>query len=84
VLDALAYVLLRLAGHRLTMVINKGPRKADPKALESNVRDHRIARHVTIPQNERLRPILDSGTYVCERLKRGTRTAVKAISPGRR
>jgi MinD-like ATPase involved in chromosome partitioning or flagellar assembly len=80
VLDALDYVLLRLGGHQLTMVINKAPRKADLKALESNLRGHRIPRHVTIPQDERLRQMLDSGTYVCERLERRTRTAVKQLA----
>jgi hypothetical protein len=80
VLDALDYVLLRLGGHQLTMVINKTPRRADLKALESNLCGHRIPRHVTIPQDERLRQMLDSGTYVCERLERRTRTAVKQLA----
>jgi MinD-like ATPase involved in chromosome partitioning or flagellar assembly len=80
VLDALDYVLLRLGGHQLTMVINKAPRKADLIALESNLRGHRIPRHVTVPQDERLRQMLDSGTYVCERLERRTRTAVKQLA----
>jgi MinD-like ATPase involved in chromosome partitioning or flagellar assembly len=74
VLDALDYVLLRLGGHQLTTVINRAPRKADLEALESNLRG--IPRHVTIPQDERLRQMLDSGIYACERLERRTRTAV--------
>jgi hypothetical protein len=65
-------VLRRLGGHQLTMVINQAPRKADLKALESHLRGHRIPRHVTVPQDERLRQMLDSGTYVCERLERRT------------
>jgi hypothetical protein len=60
--------------------INKAPRQADLKALESNLRGHRIPRHVTVPQDERLRQMLDSGTYVCERLERRTRTAVKQLA----
>ncbi len=61
-LDGLDYVLLRLGGHQLTMGINKALRKADLKALESNLRGHRIPRHVIIPQDERLRQMLDSDT----------------------
>jgi hypothetical protein len=34
---------------------------------------------VTIPYDQRLRTMLDSGTYVCERLDRGTRLAVKRL-----
>jgi hypothetical protein len=60
--------------------INKSPRKADLKALESNLRGHRIPRHVMLPEDERLRQMLDSGTYVCERLERRTRTAVKPLA----
>ena len=80
VLDALDYVLLRLGGHQLTRVINQAPRKADLKALESNLPGQRIAHHVTLPQDERLRQMLDSGTYVCERLERRTRTSVKHLA----
>jgi hypothetical protein len=54
--------------------------EVDLKALESNLRGHRIPRHVAIPQDERLRQMLDSGTYVCERLERRTRTAVKRLA----
>jgi hypothetical protein len=73
-------VLLRLGGYQLTMVIHKAPRNADLNALESNLRGHRMPRHVTIPQDERLRQMLGSGTYVCERLERRTRTAVKQLA----
>jgi hypothetical protein len=76
VLDALDYGMLRLGGHQLTMVINK----ADLKALETNLRGHRIPRHVTIPQDDRVRQMLESGTYVCERLGRRTRTAVGQLA----
>jgi hypothetical protein len=62
------------------MVINKAPRKANLQALESNLRGHRIARHVTVPEDERLRQMLDSGTYVGERLERRTRSAVKQLA----
>jgi hypothetical protein len=42
------------------------------KALDLNLRGHRISRQVTIPRDERLRQTLGSGTYVCERLERRT------------
>jgi hypothetical protein len=73
-------VLLRLGGYQLTMVIHKAPRKADLKAFESNLRGHGTPRHVNIPRDERLCQMLDSGTYVCERLERRTRTAVKQLA----
>jgi hypothetical protein len=56
VLDALDYLLPRLGGHQLTMVINKAPRKAELRALESNLRGHRIPRHVTIPPGRTAAP----------------------------
>ncbi len=50
------------------------------KALQSNLRGLRIPRHLTIPQDERLRQMLDSGTYVCERLEHRSHTAVKQLA----
>jgi hypothetical protein len=35
---------------------------------------------VTVRQDERLREMLDSGSYVCEGLERRTRTAVKRLA----
>jgi hypothetical protein len=67
-------------GRRIQIVINTAPRNAHLRALESNLRGLRIPRHVTIPQDQRLRQMLDSGTYVCERLQRRTRTAVKQLA----
>lgn len=80
VLDALDYVLLQLGGQQLTMAINQAPRGADLKALESKLDSHQIARQVTIPQDERLRQMLDQGTYACEQLDRRTRTAIKRLA----
>lgn len=39
-----------------------------------------IACQVTIPQDGRLRQMLDKGTYVCEQIKRRTRVAVKRLA----
>jgi hypothetical protein len=67
VLDALDYGMLRLGGHQLTMVINK----ADLKALETNLRGHRIPRHVTIPR-----------TTGCARCSRAPPTSASASGAG--
>jgi hypothetical protein len=57
-------------------VINEAPRNADLQAVESTLRGHRIpATH-----DERLRQMLDSGTYACKRLERRTRAAVKQLA----
>ncbi len=80
VLEALDYVLKRLGGHQLTMALNQAPRGAAIKALESKLRSHQIARQVTIPEDKRLREMLDDGTYVCEQLPRRTRLAIKQLA----
>ncbi len=82
VLDALDYVLLRLGGHQVTLATNKVPPPSTPvpQALEARLRSHQIARRVDIPQDERLRRMLDQGTYVCEQLDRPTRHAVKRLA----
>ncbi len=81
VLDALDYVLLRLGGHQVTMATNKVSltRTPVPQGFEAKLRRHRIARRVEIPEDERLRSMLDQGTYVCEQLDRCTRHAVKRL-----
>jgi hypothetical protein len=48
-------------------------------ALEERFRRHQVPRHITIPYDQRLRTMLDSGTYACERLDRATRLAVKRL-----
>ena len=81
VLQALDYVLLRLGGHQVTMAINKAtPKTGNLKALQARLRSHQIARQVTIPQDERLREMLDQGTYACESLDRPTRMAAKRLA----
>lgn len=79
VLDAMPYVLRRLGGQRLTMALNKAPKHFDVTALESELRNHQISRYVVIPEDERLRQMLDDGTYVCEQLQRPTRVAIKQM-----
>ncbi len=82
VLDALDYVLLRLGGHQVTLATNKVPRGGTPvpQGFEVKLRSHQIARRVDIPEDERLRRMLDQGTYVCEQLDRPTRHAVKRLA----
>ncbi len=81
VVDSLHYVNGRLGTGRLSLVLNQVPPKeiADRRALEDRFRRHQVPRHVTIPYDQRLRTMLDSGTYNSERLDRPTRLAVKRL-----
>jgi MinD-like ATPase involved in chromosome partitioning or flagellar assembly len=81
VVDSLQYVGGRLGAGQLSLVLNQVPPKepADRKALEERFRRHQVPRHVTIPYDQRLRTMLDSGTYTCERLDRTTRLAAKRL-----
>ena len=81
VVDSLQYVGGRLGAGQLSLVLNQVPPKepADRRALEERFRRHQVPRHVTIPYDQRLRTMLDSGTYTCERLDRTTRLAVKRL-----
>ena len=81
VVDSLHYVNGRLGTGRLSLVLNQVPPKeiADRRALEDRFRRHHVPRHVTIPYDQRLRTMLDSGTYNSERLDRATRLAVKRL-----
>jgi hypothetical protein len=81
VVDSLQYVNRRLGAGRLSLVLNQVPAKeiADRKALEDRFRRHQVPRNVTIPYDQQLRTMLDSGTYNSERLDRPTRLAVKRL-----
>ena len=63
------------------MVLNKARRGSaeDRKAIEQRFREQRLHRSVTIPYDERLRVMLDTGTYSLEALGRDTRIAVKEL-----
>lgn len=66
---------------RLTVVLNRAPSKGsgDRQAIEEAFRRFGLARHVTIPFDERLRVMLDSATYDLDRLDRETRMPIKAL-----
>jgi hypothetical protein len=53
---------------------------ADRQALEERFRGHR-GPACDRPYEQRLHAMLDSGIYVCERLDRGARLAVKRAPP---
>jgi MinD-like ATPase involved in chromosome partitioning or flagellar assembly len=77
VLGALDY----LTHERTTVVLNKARRGAaeDREAIEQRFREQRLHRSVTIPYDERLQVMLDSGTYSLDRLGRDTRVPVKTL-----
>jgi MinD-like ATPase involved in chromosome partitioning or flagellar assembly len=77
VLGALDY----LTHERTTVVLNKARAKAaeDRDAIEQRFREQRLHRSVTIPYDERLQVMLDSGTYSLDRLSRDTRVPVKTL-----
>ena len=80
-----ASVVLQALEHlkhdRTTVAVNK----ADPRAarqlrtVEDVLRRERLHRSVTIPYDERLAVMLDSGTYSLEALARRTRLPVKSL-----
>jgi len=76
VLEALSYV----HHERTTVAINKAFMASDAVgAVEDRFRAERLHRAVTIPFDEQLATMLDSGTYALEALGRRTRLAVKRL-----
>jgi MinD-like ATPase involved in chromosome partitioning or flagellar assembly len=75
VLRALDYVG---SEERVTFVLNRAPREGTG-ALEAEFRRRRLERQVTIPYDERLARMLDSGTYSLHGLERRTRMPVKRL-----
>jgi MinD-like ATPase involved in chromosome partitioning or flagellar assembly len=78
-----ASTVLASLGHvgseeRVTLVLNQAPREGTG-ALEAEFRRRRLERRVTIPYDERLGTMLDSGTYSLPGLERGTRVPVKRL-----
>ena len=49
------------------------------KAVEERFREQRLHRRVALPYDERLRTMLDSGTYTLEALDRTTRIPIKQL-----
>jgi MinD-like ATPase involved in chromosome partitioning or flagellar assembly len=77
VLDALEH----LKHERTTVVVNKAhPRPAaELRAVEESFRRARLHRSVTIPYDQRLAVMLDTGTYSLEALDRRARMPVKRL-----
>jgi MinD-like ATPase involved in chromosome partitioning or flagellar assembly len=76
VLEALAH----LRHDHTTVAINKS-QVGSPgnQAIEDRLRAEHLHRAVTIPYDEQLAGMLDSGTYTLEALRRPTRVAVKRL-----
>jgi MinD-like ATPase involved in chromosome partitioning or flagellar assembly len=78
VLGALRY--LQLDGGAL--VLNQAPRRRNTgnrEVIEENFRRHAVATRATIPYDERLRVMLDTGTYSLDDLKLSTRVPIKEL-----
>jgi MinD-like ATPase involved in chromosome partitioning or flagellar assembly len=76
VLEALA----QLRHDRTTVLLNKSClRIGDVRAIQECFRSEHLHRSVTIPHDERLATMLDSGTYSLDALARPTRIAAKRL-----
>jgi MinD-like ATPase involved in chromosome partitioning or flagellar assembly len=76
VLDALAH----LQHERTTVALNKSLlRSADVRVVEERFRAEHLHNSVTIPHDEQLATMLDSGTYTLGALRRPTRLAIKRL-----
>jgi putative peptide zinc metalloprotease protein len=75
VLDALDFLGNE---ERVTLVLNQAPRHG-AGALEAEFGRRHLERWVTIPYDQRLRAMLDTGTYSLPALERGTRVPVKRL-----
>jgi MinD-like ATPase involved in chromosome partitioning or flagellar assembly len=81
VLGALNYLRGDQGRDRLTLALNMAPPagSADRKAIEAAFARQQIASRVTIPFDQRLRTMLDSGTYSLEGLQRRVRMPGKQL-----
>jgi putative peptide zinc metalloprotease protein len=75
VLDALEHIG---DAERVTLVLNQAPRHGTA-ALEAEFGRRNLEGWVTIPYDQRLGTMLDSGTYALPGLERGTRVPVKQL-----
>lgn len=78
VLGALRYLQLE----RGTLVLNQAPtgrHAGNREVIEANFRRHAVETSATIPYDDRLRVMLDTGTYSLSSLKLGTRVPVKQL-----
>jgi MinD-like ATPase involved in chromosome partitioning or flagellar assembly len=78
VLGALRYLQLEQG----TLVLNQAPtgrHTGNRDVIEANFRRHAVETSATIPYDDRLRVMLDTGTYSLNALKLGTRVPVKEL-----
>lgn len=73
--------LEHLSHERITVVVNKAvsSRGVDLGQIERRFSEQRLHRSRTLPLDQRLQVMLDSGTYDLEDLSRPTRSAVKLL-----
>ena len=73
--------LEHLTHDRTAVVVNKAVRSraVDLDRIEQRFREQRLHRSITLPFDERLQVMLDSGTYDLNDLDRGTRVSVKQL-----
>ena len=79
VLGALRYLQLREG----TLVLNQAPLSksaGNREVIEENFRRQAVATRATIPYDQRLRAMLDTGTYDLSRLRASTRVPVKELA----
>ncbi len=78
VLGALRYLQLDEG----TLVLNQAPpgrNAGNREVIEANFRRHAVATSATVPYDDRLRVMLDTGTYSLSELKLATRVPVKEL-----
>ena len=73
--------LRHLRHEHATLVFNQARKggAGELKAVEERFREQRLHRRVALPYDERLRTMLDSGTYTLEALDRATRIPIKQL-----
>ena len=81
VLDAMRYIGGEHGNDHLTVVLNKAPVRdaGDRQRIEAEFRRQQIVRRVTVPEDLRLKTMLDSGTYTLEALSRASRVPIKQL-----
>jgi MinD-like ATPase involved in chromosome partitioning or flagellar assembly len=73
--------LRHLKNDQATLVLNQAPAKnsGNREVIEANFRRQALSTRVAIPYDERLRTMLDSGTYDLDALSRATRVPIKEL-----
>jgi hypothetical protein len=73
--------LRHLRLERATLVLNQATKNStgDSEAISEQFRKQRLSQRVAIPYDQRLRTMLDSGTYSLAGLGRATRVPIKEL-----